>query len=70
MFFAEDGYFAGRGHVAVALVDAVEAAQQRGFAAARGADQRRDDARLDIDRHILQRLELAIPQVESPAYGC
>ena len=47
---AEDGDFAGGGDVAVALVDAVEAAQQRGLAAARRTDQRRDDARLDVDR--------------------
>ena len=63
---AEDGDFAGGGDVAVALVDAVEAAQQRGLAAARGADQRRDDARLDVDRDVLEGLEIAVPEVEPP----
>ena len=38
---AQHGHFAGGGDVAVAFVDAVEAAQQRGLAAARGTDQAR-----------------------------
>ena len=54
------------GDVSVALVDAVEAAQQRGLAAAGGADQRGDDPRLDVQRDVVQGLELAIPEVQSP----
>ncbi len=47
---AEDRDLAGRRHVAVALVDAVEAAQERGLAAARRADQRGDARRREYRR--------------------
>ena len=45
--------------VAVALVDAVEAAQQGGLAAARRADQRGDQTLPDVEDDVVQRLELA-----------
>ena len=63
---AEDRDFAGGGDVAVALVDAVEAAQQRGLAAAGRADQRGDLAVADIEVDVLQRLEVAVPEVRDP----
>jgi hypothetical protein len=50
--------------VAVALVDAVEAAEQRGLAATRGPDQRGDDAVLDGQRDALQRLKVAVPEAQ------
>ena len=61
---AQDLDFAGGGDVAVALVDAVEAAQQGGLAAAGRPDERGDEAVLDVDGDVDQRLELAVPQVQ------
>ena len=62
--FSEDGDLAGGGDVAVAFVDAVERAQQRGFSAAGGADQRGDDPRLDVDGDVDEGLERAVPEIE------
>ena len=58
---AQDRDLAGGRHVAVPLIDAVERAEQRRLTAARGPDQRRNQPRLDVDRHIAQRLEVPIP---------
>ena len=57
---------AGRGDVAVAFIDAVQAAQERRLAAAGGSDQRRDQARLDVQGNVLQGLEASVPQVQVP----
>ena len=54
----------GGRHVAVTLVDPIEAAEQRRLAAAGRADQRGDDARTDADRDVLEGLKLAVPEVE------
>jgi hypothetical protein len=51
----------------IEAVDAVEAAQQRGLAAARGADQRRHLPVEEIEVDVLERLELAVEEVEVPA---
>ena len=61
---AEDLDFAGGGDVAVAFVDAVEAAQQGGLAAAGGADERGDDPVLDVGVDVDERLELGVPEVQ------
>ena len=63
---ALDDDLAVGGDVPVALVDPVEAAQQGRLAAARGADQRGDDARLDVHAHLEQRLEVAVEEVDVP----
>ena len=63
---AEDPDLAGRGHILVSLVDAVEAPQQRRLATARGADQRGDHPRFDVDGHVLERLEIAVPEIQIP----
>ena len=61
---AQNPDLARGGDVAVALVDAVEAAQQRGLAAAGRADERGDEAVLDVHGDVDQRLELAVPEVQ------
>src|SRR6266436_3750044 len=59
---AEDFYFTGRLNIRVALIDAVEAAQERRFAAARGANQGSDEAVFDFHAYVDQRLELGVPE--------
>ena len=54
--------------VAVALVDAVEAAQQRRLAAAARADERGDLAVLDVDADADERLEVAVPELDVAAW--
>ena len=63
---AQDLDRAGGAHVAEALVDAIDAAQEGRLAAARRADQRGDDALLDLEVDVEQRLEGAVPEVEVP----
>src|SRR5665811_302848 len=48
----------------VELVHAVERAQEGRLAAARGADQRRHLVRRDCHRHVLDRVEVAVEEVE------
>jgi hypothetical protein len=50
--------------VAVALVDPVEAAQERRLAAAARPDEGGDDPVPDVDAHVAQGLEAPVPQVE------
>ena len=64
MFLPSSLDFARGGDVAVALVDAIEAAQQRRLAAAARADERGDDAVLDVDGDVDERLELAVPEAQ------
>ncbi len=63
---AENANLARGPHAAVALVEPVRAAQERRLAAARGTDQRGDDAVPDVDGDVLQRLEVAVPEVQVP----
>ena len=53
-----------RRHVTIALIDAIEAAQQRRLPAAARADQRRDQAALDVHAHVDERLEFGVPEAE------
>ena len=46
------------------VVHAVEAAQERGLAAARRADERRDAILVDVERDVLQRLLLTIENAD------
>ena len=46
------------------VAHAVERAQQRGLATARGADERRRAVLRDLERDVLECLEIAVPQVE------
>src|SRR5690606_26986967 len=48
----------------VQAVHAVEWAQQRGFATARGADEGCDALFLDVERDVLEALELAVEEIE------
>ena len=50
----------------IEAVHAVEAAQQRRLAAARRADQRRHLPVVEVEVDVLQRLELAVVEVEVP----
>ena len=61
---AEDLDAARRADVAQAFVDPVDAAQEGRLAAAGRADQRGDDALLDVEVDVEQRLEGAVPEVE------
>ena len=47
-----------------AVVHAVQAAQQRGLAAARGADERRDLVRRHVEGDVLEGVEVAVVQVD------
>ena len=51
-------------HITQPLVDAVNAAQEGGFAAARGADHGGDDSLLDFQVDIEQCLESSIPEIQ------
>jgi hypothetical protein len=51
-------------HIADALVDAIDAAQEGGLATAGWTDQRRDHALLDGQVDVVERLEVAIPKVQ------
>ena len=62
---AQDRDFAGRLDVAVPLVDAVEAAQQAGLAAARGTDQRRHARVANVDFDVLEGLEISVPEIQA-----
>ena len=59
---AEHAHRAAGTHVGQPLHDAVDRAQQRGFSAPRGADHRRDDAFLDLEIDIEERLEIPVPE--------
>jgi hypothetical protein len=63
--FAEDFDFAFGGDVVVAFVDAIEAAQRRCLAAAARADERSNQAVLEIDRYIDERLEFGVQRQTS-----
>ena len=56
--------FAGRALIRIKLVDAVDRAQQGRFAAARRADDRGDGVRRDRHGDVLQRVALAVIEVE------
>src|SRR5262249_41941252 len=62
--FAMQFDFARGRNVAVALVDPIETAQQRGFAATTRPDEGCDLAVLDVDTHVNEGLELGVPQAE------
>ena len=61
-------HLAGRGHLRVERIDAVEHAQQRRLATARRSDQRGHALFRDFQVDVLQRLELVVIEVE-PARG-
>ncbi len=61
---AEDQDAARRSHIPEAFVDSVDAAQEGRLATARGSDQRGDDALLDLEIDVVQRLEGAVPEVQ------
>ncbi len=52
-------------HVVDALVDAIDAAQERRLAAAGRPDQRGDDALLDVQVDIEQRLKQPVPEIDA-----
>ncbi len=61
---AEDTNLALGPHVAVSLVQPVEAAQERRLAAAGRADEPRDQSPPDLDIDALERLEVAVPEAQ------
>src|SRR5688572_938406 len=62
--FAVDFGFAGGFDIVIAFVDAIKAAQESGFPAAAGADERGNNTLLDIYRNINERLEFPVPKAE------
>ena len=61
---AVEQHFAGGALVGIEIVHAVEHAQQRRFAAARRADEGGDLVRVERQRDVFQRLELAVEKIE------
>ena len=64
----EDLDHAAGGDVTVALVDAVEATEQRRLATPRGPDQSCDLAMTNADADTLQRLKAAIPKTKAVGF--
>src|SRR5919106_3811230 len=62
---AENRDFAARGDAAVAFVEAIEAPQERRFAAARRTNQGGDQSLADVDGHLLKCLEVSVPQAQT-----
>ena len=50
--------------VAQRFVDAVQVAQKRGLAAARGSDQRRDSVGREFERDVVQRLKFPVKEID------
>ena len=61
---AKDADLAGRPHVFVSLVDAIETTQQGRLAATGRSDQRGDHPRFDVDHDVLERLEVPVPEIQ------
>ena len=62
---AQDADLARGAHVPVALVDTIEATQERRLAAPARPDQRGDEPLADGHRHFLERLEASVPQAQA-----
>ena len=68
--FAKDVDHTLGANVSVALVHAIEAAEESGFTAPAGADQAGDHTISNAGGYTIQRLKIAVPKAQALRYNC